>query len=331
MIAVVKIVAGVVVLLVVLTTLAITIVPRFLDRIYYRGPASDHFDGQRFFNPDGDADTLRPPTGNSRAGFLWRYLTKRDGRPAWPDHVAVDPIPPPARVEGDRMVVTWIGHATVLIQTQGLNILTDPVWSDRAGPFGLIGPTRVTVPGIGFDALPRIDVVLLSHNHYDHLDLATIERLWRRDRPRIITSLGNDSVIAQTGAAATAIDWGTSVVVKPGIAVVATRAHHWTSRWFTDRNRALWSGFVVNAAQRRQSVFRGRYRVRRWRLGDRGRAPRADPAGVAADRCVPLRSRTNGDRGAYGTDRCRGGLSPDRRGARDPHPLGHVPAVVRSV
>ncbi|WP_174285698.1 MBL fold metallo-hydrolase [Sphingomonas bacterium] len=245
MMVVVKVVAAAILVVVVILALAITIVPRFLDRIYYRGPASDHFDGQRFFNPDGDAETFAPPTGNSRAGFLWRYLTKRDGRPPWPDHVAIAPIAPPPRVEGDRMVVTWVGHATVLIQTQGLNILTDPLWSDRAGPFGLLGPTRTTEPGIAFDALPRIDIVLVSHNHYDHLDLATLKRLWTRDRPRIVTSLGNDSIVAQTGATATAIDWGGSVVVKPGVTIIATRAHHWTSRWFTDRNRALWSGFVV--------------------------------------------------------------------------------------
>ena len=257
MIAVVKIAAAAIVLVVILLALAITIVPRFLDRIYYRGPISDHFDGERFFNPDGDADTLRPPTGNSRAGFLWRYLTKRDGRPPWPDHVAITAVAPPPQIEGERMVVTWVGHATMLVQTQGLNILTDPVWSNRAGPFGLIGPTRVTEPGIAFDALPRIDVVLLSHNHYDHLDLATIKRLWQRDRPRIVTSLGNDSIIAQTGATATAIDWGTSVVLKPGVTVVATRAHHWTSRWFTDRNRALWSGFVVTLPSGGNLFFAG--------------------------------------------------------------------------
>ena len=87
------------------------------------------------------------------------------------------------------MVATWIGHATVLVQTQGLNILTDPVYAERAGPFGF-GPKRVAIPGIAFDDLPPIDVVLVSHNHYDHLDQTTLQRLWRRDRPLIVTSLG---------------------------------------------------------------------------------------------------------------------------------------------
>ncbi len=239
-----KIVGGVLLLLLILAGLLVTIVPRFLDRIYYRGPASDHFDGQRFFNPGPDDDTFAPPTGGSRTGFFWRYLTKRDGRPPWPASVSVTPSKPPARVEGERMLVTWIGHATVLVQTQGLNILTDPVWSDRTGPFGR-GPTRVTAPGVRFEDLPTIDLVLVSHNHYDHLDQPTLKRLWERDKPLIVTSLGNDSVIGQVGAEATALDWGGSTPVRPGVEVVAVRAHHWGSRWFTDRNRALWSGFVV--------------------------------------------------------------------------------------
>ena len=244
---VLKIVASTLLLLVILAGLAITIVPRFLDRIYYEGPASDHYDGARFFNPDGDTDTLRPPgtaTGGSRGGFFWRYLTGSDGRPAWPRDVPVTPAKPPARVDGERMLVTWIGHASVLIQTQGLNILTDPVWADRAGPLGL-GPKRVAMPGVAFDDLPPIDLVLVSHNHYDHLDQRTLQRLWRRDHPRIVTSLGNDSVIASSGAQATALDWGQRATIRPGIDVAVTRNHHWGSRWFTDRNRALWSSFVI--------------------------------------------------------------------------------------
>src|SRR3546814_20353102 len=93
--------------------------------------------------------------------------------------------------------------------------------------------------------LPPIDLVLVSHNHYDHLDLATLEKLWRRDRPRVITSLGNDVIIAKAGVPATALDWGSSVAIKPGIDVVVTPAHHWTSPWFPDRHRAFWSGFVL--------------------------------------------------------------------------------------
>jgi L-ascorbate metabolism protein UlaG (beta-lactamase superfamily) len=221
----------------------IIVIPPFLDRLYYEGPGSAHYDGQRFFNPDGE-DTMRPPTGGSRGNFIVRYLTGSDGRPPWPDHVAVAQSKPAPRVDGERMVATWIGHATVLVQTQGLNILTDPIYGATAGPFG-VGPRRVAEPGIAFDNLPKIDVVLVSHNHYDHMDLGTLKRLWERDRPLIVTSLGNDALLKGVGVPSVARDWGGRVAVKPGVDVIVTRNHHWGSRWGTDRNRALWSSFVV--------------------------------------------------------------------------------------
>ncbi|MGN6817944.1 MAG: MBL fold metallo-hydrolase [Sphingomonas sp.] len=227
--------------LVVMLCLAIAIVPDFLDARYYRGPVSDHFDGEHFFNPDGADDALSPPGGT---GTILRYVTARDNRPAWPDRVAVTPAKPPARVESDRMLATWVGHSTVLVQTHGLNILTDPVWSSSAGPFG-VGPTRVAEPGIRLADLPKIDLVLVSHDHYDHLDLATLRKLWDRDRPLIVTSLGNDSVIGQAGVPAHALDWGGRIAVRPDVEVIVNRSHHWDSRWFADRNRALWSSFVV--------------------------------------------------------------------------------------
>lgn len=227
---------------IVLLSLAVTIAPHFLDRIYYRGPATAHFDGEHFFNPDGDDDRIAMK-GN-RAGFIARRIFGDPSQPAWPDQVAVTLTKPPASVEGAAMRVTWIGHASVLIQADGLNILTDPVWSDRAGPFGF-GPRRVAEPGVRLADLPRIDLVLVSHNHYDHLDLATLARLWQRDKPVIVTSLGNDSVIGQAGLPAHALDWGGRLAIRPGIEVAVTRNHHWDSRWFADRNRALWSSFVV--------------------------------------------------------------------------------------
>ncbi|NJC35210.1 L-ascorbate metabolism protein UlaG (beta-lactamase superfamily) [Sphingomonas jejuensis] len=229
--------------LVVALCLSAVLVPPFLDRIYYRGRATGHFDGDRFFNPDG-VDDAGPPGGGSRAGFLLSRLTGDDSRATWPDRVPVVRARPPERVTGDRMLATWVGHATVLVQTAGLNILTDPVWSDRAGPFG-VGPRRVAVPGIRFEDLPPIDVVLVSHNHYDHLDLDTLKRLWARDRPRIVTSLGNDAVISKAGVPAVALDWNGRVPLPGGGEIVVTRNHHWGSRWFADRNRALWSSFVV--------------------------------------------------------------------------------------
>ncbi|MDT8759096.1 MBL fold metallo-hydrolase [Sphingomonas psychrotolerans] len=273
MIAVAKVLrwSGAVILwTVVVLCLTFTVLPHFLDRIYYRGPASAHFDGARFFNPDGDDDRL--PAGRSRAGFIARRLLGDSAEPVWPDHVGVRPSKPAARVQGQAMRVTWIGHATVLIQTSGLNILTDPVWSDRAGPFGF-GPQRVAAPGVRFEDLPKIDLVLVSHNHYDHMDLTTLKRLWDRDEPIIVTSLGNDALLRAAGIpgrnavtdcgdcpGVEALDWGevTSASrfnnpwggAQPKAPVRlafvhVTRNHHWGSRWFADRNRALWSSFVV--------------------------------------------------------------------------------------
>jgi len=215
-----------------------TIVPPFLDRIYYRGPISDHYDGERFFNPGA----VPARAVNSR-NFLKRMASNERSR--WPAHVAVRRAVPPRRVAGEAMLVTWVGHATVLVQIQGLNILTDPIWSDRASPFSFVGPRRVRAPGVRFDDLPKIDLVLVSHNHYDHMDLPTLRRLWERDRPLIVTSLGNDKVIAGSGAVAIARDWGETVAVRPGIEVIVERNHHWGSRWGSDRNRALWSAFTV--------------------------------------------------------------------------------------
>lgn len=208
----------------------------YLDKRYYVGPISDHFDGERFFNPG-------PPTELSSLAFLRWQLNGE--RAEWPKSVPVQQVKPAPRVDGDAMVATIVGHATVLVQTAGLNILTDPVWSDRVSPFKSIGPTRVRPPGVAFDDLPRVDVVVVSHNHYDHMDLDTLEQLWRRDRPLIVTSLGNAAILATRGIDAYARDWNDSVYVKDGVTVHIDRVQHWSSRWRYDRNRALWSGFTI--------------------------------------------------------------------------------------
>ncbi len=251
-----------------------SLVPPFLDRIYYRGPASDHFDGARFFNPEDAGDT--EAGARRRGNFLLRMARGQD-RAEWPKRVAVTPGVPPRRVAGSAMRVTWIGHATVLVQTAGLNILTDPIWSEHASPVPFAGPRRVRAPGIRFEDLPPIDLVLVSHNHYDHMDLATLARLWRRDRPLIVTSLGNDTILRSAGIAARALDWRQAARLRPDVDVTVARNHHWGSRWFTDRNRALWSAFVVrlpggniffagdtgmgNGAWVREAALQGPYRL----------------------------------------------------------------------
>jgi len=143
-----------------------------------------------------------------------------------------------------------VGHATLLIQVAGLNILTDPVWSERASPVSFAGPKRVTAPGIAFDDLPRIDLVLVSHNHYDHLDIATLRRLHAVHIPRMVMPLGNDAVLSSAipGARIEIGDWGTRLLIGSSSAVTLTPANHWSSRNLRDRRSALWSGFLIETA-----------------------------------------------------------------------------------
>ncbi|MFT3972818.1 MAG: MBL fold metallo-hydrolase [Amaricoccus sp.] len=209
---------------------------------YYQGPVSDHFDGTRFFNPGvpnetrGLADMLK-----------WKFGSRAA---VWPRQVpAGPPDKPPARVAGSDGRLTFVGHASFLLQIAGLNILLDPVWSERASPFSFAGPKRHAAPGIAFDDLPRIDAVLVSHCHYDHMDLATLLRLWQRDRPRIVVPLGNDTIIraADATVAVEAADWGDSVRLGPEVVVHLVSARHWSARGLSDRRHALWAAFVIDA------------------------------------------------------------------------------------
>ncbi len=209
---------------------------------YYHGPVSDHFDGERFFDPDG-----APP--RSRRDLL-RWRLHRRARPKWPS-LAPSPYTdrPPPRVEGAVCRIAYVGHASFLIQTGGRNILLDPIWSKRASPFRFVGPKRVNDPGIAFSDLPPIDAVLVTHGHYDHLDLATLSRLAAVHRPRIITPLGNDTIMRNhdSSIAAEGYDWGQRVDVGGGMAVTPIATRHWSARNLSDRNMALWASFVIEA------------------------------------------------------------------------------------
>ena len=211
---------------------------------YYQGPLSDHFDGTRFLNPAGE-----PETDRSLGDLLRWRRSAPDHR--WPSSVDVVPVVPDARVDGLR--VTMVGHATLLIQVAGLNILTDPVWSDRASPVSFAGPRRVTRPGIALEDLPPIDIILLSHNHYDHLDMAALRALHARHNPLIVTPLGNDVIIHGRIADARVQvgDWGDAVEIGPGAKAHIVPALHWSSRGPRDRRMALWGGFVIEAAGKR--------------------------------------------------------------------------------
>ncbi len=217
---------------------AAALLPR-KSNAYYSGPVSDHFDGQRFFNPGG-----RSPKGLMQVARLYTGETWAQ----WPAEV---PSPfrdrPPASVDGKKARLVYVGHASWLIQTAGRNILIDPVWSERASPVTFAGPRRVNPPGIAFDDLPPIHVVIVTHNHYDHLDMSTLTRLWQRHRPEIVTPLGNDSIMRAEIAdlKAQAVDWGHVVELGSGVRAHVEPTQHWSARGARDRSHALWASFVL--------------------------------------------------------------------------------------
>jgi L-ascorbate metabolism protein UlaG (beta-lactamase superfamily) len=214
----------------------------------YSGPLSDHFNGQRFFNPGAGA-------GRSFQDFVrWQRTRQRKQWPEWVVNSAQPSLP--TDLQRGQLALTFINHITFLVQFRGLNILTDPVYSQRVSPFRSAGPKRVRDPGLAFDALPPIHLVLVSHNHYDHLDIETLLRLQAIHSPRFVTTLGNRAFLAEFGIHATdELDWWQSVDVA-GAKVSLTPAQHWSSRRPRNRNCTLWGGFIVNA-DARQIYFAG--------------------------------------------------------------------------
>jgi L-ascorbate metabolism protein UlaG (beta-lactamase superfamily) len=196
---------------------------------------SDHFDGARFLNPGGAA-------AGQPMSEVPRML--REPRTPWPKQVD-QPIVRPPRLDGAAATVTFIGHSTFLIQTGDGNILTDPMYSRYAGPLNRFGPRRVRPPAVHFDDLPAIATILLSHNHYDHCDLATLRRLARRFDPLVVTPLENGRFARSAGIRhVEECDWWQQAS-SPTLPITLTPARHFSARTPFDRNRALWSGFVL--------------------------------------------------------------------------------------
>jgi N-acyl-phosphatidylethanolamine-hydrolysing phospholipase D len=147
--------------------------------------------------------------------------------------------------------ITWVGHSTLLIQLDGVNILTDPQWSDRASPVTFAGPRRVTPPGLALEQLPRIDVVLISHDHYDHLDVATVTRVAKMHRPVFLVPLGLKKWFADLGIAEVVeLDWWDNRMIK-GLIVTCLPAQHFSGRTLWDRNQRLWSAWAVAGREKR--------------------------------------------------------------------------------
>jgi L-ascorbate metabolism protein UlaG (beta-lactamase superfamily) len=204
----------------------------------------EHFDGRRYRN-------LTAPAGRGIWHVLKWMATRR--KECWPRWIE-DPTPsgPPPQAGPHHVAATYVNHATFLLQVGGHHILTDPMWSRRASPLSWAGPRRVRRPGLAFADLPPVGVVLVSHNHYDHMDLPTLRRLRHRCGPLFVTSLGNRHYLRRRGLdRVEELDWWQSLTVAPGLKVTLTPAQHFSRRGLFDRNRTLWGGFLLEAAAAR--------------------------------------------------------------------------------
>ncbi len=198
------------------------------------GDGTDNFDGQRFLN--------QIETPHKSGPFIWWQITRK--RKPWPKEtisVARDNYNTHSK---SNLLVTYVNHATTIIQTPAITIITDPIWSDRAGPFKYLGPKRIHKAGISFDSLPKIDAVLISHNHYDHLDIATLKKLKNKHNPTFIVGLGNKATLVRAGIdKVVELDWWETTTLK-GVPIHFVPATHFSSRGFYDMDRTLWGGFV---------------------------------------------------------------------------------------
>lgn len=204
------------------------------------GLISDHFNGKTFFNLDnikarGFKDVIKWSfTGNPGK---WKKLSEKD--------VKFGDPPQPVLNNGEA-VFTFVNHSTFLIQAHGINILTDPVWSKRISPFQWVGPKRMRPPGIRFDDLPEIHLVLISHNHYDHLDINTLINLKEAFSPLFVTPLGVSSYLKENGIFNTIeLDWWQEFRFNHHLSVSGVPAQHFSGRGLTDRDKTLWCGYVM--------------------------------------------------------------------------------------
>lgn len=200
----------------------------------YSGHESPHFNGKTFINKGG----------SKPKGFLSliKWMIKRDQGP-WTKNYETEIGPKPID-SSENIILTFVNHSTFLIQWNQLNILTDPIWSERCSPFSFVGPQRMRPPGILFEDLPHIDMVILSHNHYDHLDLPTLKKLSDNFSPLFVVPLGVKDFLAQNGIKSILeLDWWQEM--NSGIKVKALPAQHFSGRGMFDRNKTLWSGYLL--------------------------------------------------------------------------------------
>ena len=201
-----------------------------------------HFDGRRFYNPDA------PQAPGYVDGLRWKLTSRPEPSPSF--IADVQPSIPPQRVNGSGLHVTVVNHSTVLLQQRNSNILTDPIWSERSSPFSWIGPRRRRKPGVLWKNLPPIDAVLLSHNHFDHMDLPTLRQLATLGNSTFIVPLGVERLLGSEKIGPVhALDWGESLSL-PNFTVHCVPALHFSARGLSDRNKTLWCGYLIEFPER---------------------------------------------------------------------------------
>ncbi len=210
------------------------------------GFSQPHFNGHRFFNPFPGFEPRS--AGDVLKWFVWDRLTGKRKVPN--PRKAILPLatshPEILKENRTRFSVTWIGHSTLFIQLDGVNILTDPIFSARCSPFSFIGPKRAVPPGIPLDRLPPIDLVVISHDHYDHLDKATIERLG--NRPLYVVPIAIGKILRSWGITHfTELDWWDSLKFN-GLTIVCTPAQHFSGRTPLGQNRTLWASWLLKGS-----------------------------------------------------------------------------------
>jgi N-acyl-phosphatidylethanolamine-hydrolysing phospholipase D len=212
------------------------------------GPAPRDAEG-RFLNLAGEIH--RAPTSVTLPFQLRRIRTSLVGRPGAPQRVTNDGAFLRENARHSVPTATWIGHSTLLVQLGGVSFLTDPIWSPTASPISWLGPRRWAPPGLALEALPPIDFVLISHAHYDHLDLPTLRRVAERgDETRFLVPLGNAALLREAGIdQVEEFDWGQAARVD-GVEVTCVPSQHWSQRTLFDARRSLWCAWVVRSPER---------------------------------------------------------------------------------
>jgi L-ascorbate metabolism protein UlaG (beta-lactamase superfamily) len=228
------------------------------DRGFYRGPKSDHFDGNKFFN-------YRQPQPQEK-GTVIEYIIAKLTTPSakWPKQIKVDKAEPKQIISQKQQdILFWLNHASIYMRLSGLNIITDPIWSDYISPIPFFGPKRQAEPGIDFEDMPKIDIVLISHNHYDHLDKHSVQLLNKHHNPIFIVGLGVSKTLKQMGVPTekiVSLDWQQQFEVQASknnstdtVKINFVPAQHFSSRFIDDNNSTLWGGFVI--ATKQKSVY----------------------------------------------------------------------------